>query len=664
MGIIPHLLHDAGTGHDIPASHYATTSLPFSYAVTVLTRLIARFPLTGRLVLALCCCGAGPALGAQAEDAAQTVPDYQDIATIYGDLQAAENVPVTMRDGVAITVDIYRPDDDDRHPALYAAGPYPHTGDLLADRQTQVGPVAWYVSQGYAVVVADVRGTGNAGGDFSFFARQEQQDHYEIVEWIAQQDWSDGQVAGTGAGYYAASQWQMAIQNPPHLSCIAPINGTTDPFRDWISPGGLGNDAFINAWYDRDIRLANAYTPGVERLVNYDLRLAQLAHPVYDDYWRIRNSLDSVRLVNVPVFAVHDWSLAAVESGITSTVNALAGLNSSNKLLIANADGDTPIYQDTDFLGRELLPYYDWCFNGKSASAPYIALPRIRYTVRGQQSIKRESAWPPGNTSQQSWFLNNAADATGPGLLDASRQSGTPGFSAFERRDSDAEVVFISAPLERDMEIAGPLMLELYASSTATDLAVEVTLREEVVYQTLTPSSPLARFRRPAGEQAPQPAQASTLITVSRGSLKASARQRETNLGGEYSPVYALATNRPLVPGQVTRLDIALRQTAYHFSAGNRLVLEIRPVNDGSLVDGGGRDMFHHNAQYPSRLWLPVVRTPVTATQRQAPPPPSIRQEDGGDAANMVVPDLRILTPETVDALDGDEDSPIIFVPR
>jgi len=604
-----------------------------------------------------------PAMGASEDDAEQQPVVFESIPTLFGEVLAADNIPVAMRDGETLSVDIYRPDDNDRHPTLYAAGPYPHTRDILTDNGSQVGPVAWYVNQGYNVAVVDIRGTGNSTGSFSFFDRDEQQDHYEVVEWIAEQAWSDGQVAGTGAGYYATSQWQLGIQNPPHLSCIAPINGSLNPFRDLVSPGGLASNALVNDWYDREIRLGNAYTPGIERIVDLDFRAVQLSHPSYDEFWRERSSLDSVRLVNVPVFAFHDWSLDRLTPDISGTVLAMAGLNPINKLLITNPGETTPLYQDTALLGRELLPFYQWCFNGRNASSPFIAQPRIRYQVRGQDSIKRESTWPPGNIEFESWFLNNGADAA-LGNLDQSRQSGPPGFSTLERRQRDSRMLYESAPLAEDLEIAGPIMLELFASSSLNDMAFDVILKEEIVYRTLTPSPLLPGiFLEDEEPELFQGTESFTEITVSHGSLKASMRRKNAALSKAYQPVYAQQDSEALVPGQVYQLDIGLRQSAYHFSAGSRIILEIIPVNDGALMDTRGRDMLHHNSQYPSRLWLPVVQRPALPSTRSAVQPAANTRENN-TGGNLSLPDLRILDEETIDTLNGDEDNPVIFIPR
>ncbi len=92
-----------------------------------------------------------------------------------------EDIFVTMRDGVRVALKIYRPDSDERFPALFAASPYMYaTDDLPHSTQflwREVGPVEWYVrEQGYTYIHMDVRGSGKSGGVYNFLDKEEQQD--------------------------------------------------------------------------------------------------------------------------------------------------------------------------------------------------------------------------------------------------------------------------------------------------------------------------------------------------------------------------------------------------------------------------------------------------------------------------------------------------------
>ena len=87
-------------------------------------------------------------------------------------MKVEKGITVTMRDGVRISLCVYRPDAPGEFPALFAASPYQYEMDevpaypLFLWRET--GPVEWYVGQGYAYVHADVRGAGRSEGEFEF----------------------------------------------------------------------------------------------------------------------------------------------------------------------------------------------------------------------------------------------------------------------------------------------------------------------------------------------------------------------------------------------------------------------------------------------------------------------------------------------------------------
>src|ERR1700747_862122 len=144
------------------------------------------------------------------EQGGSSVPDYP--------MKVEKGITVRMRDGVRISLAVYRPDAAGRFPALFAASPYQYEMDdvpaypLFLWRET--GPIEWYVSQGYAYVHADVRGSGRSEGEFEFMGQREQHDLYDVIEWIGTQSWSNGKVGGIGQSYYAMSQWFMGIENP------------------------------------------------------------------------------------------------------------------------------------------------------------------------------------------------------------------------------------------------------------------------------------------------------------------------------------------------------------------------------------------------------------------------------------------------------------------
>ncbi len=156
------------------------------------------------------------------------------------------NVGAGMRDGVTLLADVHRPDDTGRFPALIAASPYPRQiQDLGAPMGfIEAGATDFWVPRGYAHVIANLRGTGGSGGEFSFFDAQERRDMYDLVEWAASQPWCDGTVGMIGISYFAMTQLEAAVERPPHLKAIFPVAVTTDLYEA-ACHHGLFSSSFV-----------------------------------------------------------------------------------------------------------------------------------------------------------------------------------------------------------------------------------------------------------------------------------------------------------------------------------------------------------------------------------------------------------------------------------
>lgn len=48
---------------------------------------------------------------------------------------------------------------------------------------------------------------------------------HDLIEWAAQQPWSNGNVGMIGISYFACTQMEAAVERPPHLKAIMPIAG-------------------------------------------------------------------------------------------------------------------------------------------------------------------------------------------------------------------------------------------------------------------------------------------------------------------------------------------------------------------------------------------------------------------------------------------------------
>ncbi|HTZ25201.1 MAG TPA: CocE/NonD family hydrolase [Streptosporangiaceae bacterium] len=137
-----------------------------------------------------------------------------------GSLTMLKDLPVTVRDGATLRVNVVLPTGDGPFPALLSAHPYGkdnlprrgRTGYRVSvqyrmlrqpDRVRfssltgwEAPDPAWWAGQGYAVVNCDLRGAGTSEGTCAIWSDQEGEDVYDLIEWAAAQPWSTGAILG------------------------------------------------------------------------------------------------------------------------------------------------------------------------------------------------------------------------------------------------------------------------------------------------------------------------------------------------------------------------------------------------------------------------------------------------------------------------------------
>lgn len=173
---------------------------------------------------------------------------------------------LTTRDGTKLSVNVTLPRDG-------SPGPWPVVVDYSGYDPSQPGdppqealPLAY---QGYVVVGVNVRGTGCSGGAFNFFETLQSLDGYDVVETLARQSWSNGDVGLVGISYPGISQLFVAQTRPPHLRAITPLSVIADTYRSTAYPGGILNKGFALGWAaDRDAGAQPAARPWVRARIN------------------------------------------------------------------------------------------------------------------------------------------------------------------------------------------------------------------------------------------------------------------------------------------------------------------------------------------------------------------------------------------------------------
>lgn len=546
-------------------------------------------------------------------------------------VRVKRDLRVTMRDGTRIALDVYRPDRPGRFPALYAVSPYPKDAVALPAHPVfpwrETGPIEWYVRQGFVYVLADARGSGRSEGEWRFLDALEQADLIDTIDWITRQPWSTGRLCMIGQSYYAAVQWLAARLAPPGLACIAPVDGITDPIRDGFVHGGI--PTYFPAYWQAIVRHLNLQPQGFgrpRREMPFDLMHEVLARPLASPFWLERSAEPELARIEVPVLAVTTWSQLAHQ--LRGTLRGFEGVSGPRRLIVF--DGDLLArFADPRFHRDVLLPWFErWLKDrvpdGDAGAAGNVP---VRVFVRGAGRWAAFDQWPPATRTDRPLYLSGSpadavrslndgslvwgADGGGPAHTAYSYPQpswviGSVGYTAAGLPDPTAGVLsFTSVPLDRDLEIVGPVSLTLYAATTGQDTDFIVRLLDQ------EPRSVLRGvFADPFIGDLPPPG-----VVVSKGWLRASYRALDPKRSTPGRPYLSLTRREPLVPGRVYRFDIALRPAAYLFRRGHRIRLEIvnrdSPVTDGPFAhlaqERTGTDTLFHDAAHPSRLILPVT---------------------------------------------------------
>jgi predicted acyl esterase len=184
------------------------------------------------------------------------------------------SVYVTMADGTRLATDIFIPESRnkaERYPVILSYTPYQRaridrdTGkisDLSSD-----GLARFLLFHGYVLVSADIRGTGASTGWLLDFMPAIWSDGRQLVDWIAEQPWSNGNVGMMGGSYLGWSQTATASQQPKALKCIMPAVVPLEGYTGEVYPGGIYLDGFMKSWSQYQyLTTRNYYLPDVKVL--------------------------------------------------------------------------------------------------------------------------------------------------------------------------------------------------------------------------------------------------------------------------------------------------------------------------------------------------------------------------------------------------------------
>ena len=220
-------------------------------------------------------------------------------------IHAEQDIAITMRDGVTLRANLFRPAEGGPAPALVLRLPY---NKDAAQTYVYAHP-AWYARHGYAVLVQDSRGRYASEGEF-YPLRLDGEDGYDTIKWCAAQPWCNGSVGMIDCSYFALAQLLAAVHQPEALKAIFPYDAYTDMYRHRSTHGGVPHMGFASTWFSAvaALNLTSGRLGDPSGLRNMFDEGLSFSHP-YDGehYWR-RSPSPHLDKVNIPVYFGCDWS--------------------------------------------------------------------------------------------------------------------------------------------------------------------------------------------------------------------------------------------------------------------------------------------------------------------------------------------------------------------
>jgi predicted acyl esterase len=519
-----------------------------------------------------------------------------------GTLSVLRDLPVVVRDGATLGVNVFLPAGGGLVPVLLSAHPYgkdnlprrrrrgyrvsfqyrvlrqPSTVRFSSLTGWEAPDPAWWTAQGYAVVNCDLRGAGTSEGSAGLLSDQEGEDVHDLIEWAAAQPWSSGAVGLLGVSYLAISQWKAAALRPPSLKAICPWEGFTDAYRDLMRPGGIREDGFMRIWSQ------------VLRRVRQRYRLAdeQRRRPLRDAWWR--GLVPALEQITVPALICGSFSDNNLHS--RGSFRGWEGVSSSDRFLYTHRGGKWATFYAPEARAAQLR-FFDRYLRGRDVPAP----PPVRLEVRERRDlvagVREEERWPLDRTEWRPLYLTAAGLATAP--------SSAGGQITFGMRSRGACWEWT---LPADAELTGPMALRLWVEARdADDVDLYVGV-EKWRGRRYVPFEGAYRFGRDR---------------VTTGWLKASLRALDEQRSRPFDPVPTFDHRQPLAPGEVVPVDIALGPSATRFRAGEtlRLVVAGRWLWPRNPFTGqfptayqrgpSGRCTLHWGPDRQARLLIPVI---------------------------------------------------------
>ncbi|WP_327654370.1 CocE/NonD family hydrolase [Streptomyces sp. NBC_00483] len=529
------------------------------------------------------------------------------------DIVLDKDVPVTLRDGVTIHVDVFRPADSEQVPVIVAWSPYGKgqgssasvmgifgmvglDNGIVSGLEKFEGPdPAYWCARGYAICNPDIRGVANSEGDSAIWDRQEGRDCYDLIEWLGVQDWCTGKVAMSGTSYLAVSQWFTAAEQPPHLAAINPWEGVSDVYRDLVMRGGMPDTGFARQLQD------NSFYGKAQK---EDILTEAEHHPLMDGLWE--NKIPRFENINVPAYVVASYSNTLHTAG---TFRAWRRMASTDKWLRIHNSQEWPDYYDETNV-EDLRRFFDHTLKGEDNG--WEQTPRVRYSLLdlhgGDQVNVPADQFPPADVTSTKYYLDartRTLATTAPAV------EGTVGYDVAANPD----LVSFVARFDEETTLVGYPKAHLWVEADGSD-DMDLFVLVQKLDAHGTPLQAFTALNQGALAMDVTERGASILrYKGSDGRLRVSMRHLDKALATDDIPAHTFDRVEKLSPGEVVDVEIDLLPVGLTFHPGEQLrfIVSGRSLL-GTMMPGireytptnSGRHIIHTGGDRASYLQLPV----------------------------------------------------------
>jgi putative CocE/NonD family hydrolase len=501
------------------------------------------------------------------------------------------------------------------------------------------------VKHGYAVIVVERPGTGASFGIMNASFEVGAKEANEILEWIAAQNWCDGNIGMYGDSFQAMIQFAAAATGNPHLKAIFPASSGFDTYSSVTYPGGVLNKTFMSffSWStsllervptpvdgDKDgTLLAQARQERSGSTLGEQLEIGLKKLPFRDSTTSDGNRawegpgnlyplLDRINQSGVPVYMTTGWY--DLFSGANDMFLWYANLTGPRRLLVRPADHSEVEKNQFDLdYGAEAHRWFDYWLKGID-NGIMNEPPIYYYVMRAakKDSWRTSDHWPLGKQKLTRFYcaegktgsvasINDGflrpeppgyKDAADAYTVDYSTSSGKysrwyavnwpRNYPNMQSNDQKA-LTYTTPPLEADVEVTGHPLVHLWLTTDAPDLDAFVYLEEVDGRGKST--------------------------YISEGILRASHRKLGRapyhNLGLPFHSHYQ-SDLEPIPARQPVELVFDLLPTAYQFPKGSRIRITVAFADadnfETPVVSPAPKLHLLRDKNHPSFVQLPMVQ--------------------------------------------------------